>query len=116
MACCITASVVGSKASWRNIDLLQPVVHRAAGPDSSTILLCRCRFGFAPIMSEWSACEPDHVLINHNLGVAFLRRISSDKAILETVASAEPGWQYDSVCRIWTLLCESLKMLSVYAL
>ncbi len=66
-------------------------------------------------MSEWSACEPDLVLIN-NLGVAFLRRISSDKAIFETVASAEPGWQHDCVCRIWTLLCESLKTLTVYAL
>ncbi|KAL0051098.1 hypothetical protein WJX82_001855 [Trebouxia sp. C0006] len=65
------------------------------------------RFGFAPIMSEWSACEPDLVLIN-NLGVAFLRRISSDKAIFETVASAEPGWQHDCVCRIWTLLSSDM--------
>ncbi len=66
-------------------------------------------------MSEWSACDPDFVLIN-NLGVAFLRRISNDKAIFQTMASAEPGWQSDSVCRMWTLLCESLKTLSVYAL
>ena len=66
-------------------------------------------------MREWTACEPDFVLIN-NLGFAFLRRISSDKAIFETMASAEPGRQSDSVCRIWTLLCESLKTLSVYAL
>ncbi|KAL0030823.1 hypothetical protein WJX77_008253 [Trebouxia sp. C0004] len=65
------------------------------------------RFGFAPIMSEWIACEPDFVPIN-NLGFAFLRRISSDKAIFETMASAEPGHQFDCVCRIWTLLYSDL--------
>ena len=41
-------------------------------------------------MSEWIACDPDFVLIN-KLGVAFLRRISSDKAIFQTMAIADPG-------------------------
>ena len=66
-------------------------------------------------MREWTACDPDFVLIN-NLGFAFLRRISSDKAIFETMGRADPGRQADSVSRIWTLLCESLKVRSVYAL
>ncbi len=63
-------------------------------------------------MREWIIHKPDFVLIN-NLGFAFLRRMSSDKAIFETMGSADPGRQGDSVCTIWTLLCESLKR-SVY--
>ena len=81
----------------------------------STRLLCRCRFGFAPIMSEWTACEQHFVLIN-NLGFAFLRRISRDKAIFEAMGTVDPRRQADSVCTIWNLLCESLKIISVYAL
>jgi len=66
-------------------------------------------------MNVWISQKPEFVLIN-NLGFAFLRRISNDKAIFETMRIADPGRQADSVCTIWNLLCESLKIISVYAL
>jgi len=66
-------------------------------------------------MNVWITQKPDFVLIN-NLGCAFLRRISGDKAIFETMGKADPNRQADSVCTIWNLLCESLKIISVYAL
>ncbi|KAL0038710.1 hypothetical protein WJX79_004386 [Trebouxia sp. C0005] len=67
------------------------------------------RFGFVTIMNEWITQKPDHVLMN-NLGVAFLRRISSDKAIFESMGSADPGRQADSVCTIWNLIYLQLGM------
>lgn len=48
------------------------------------------------------------MLIN-NLGFAFLRRVSSDEAIFETMGSVDPGRQADSIRTIWNLLRESLK-------
>lgn len=80
-------------------------MYHAADPDRPTWLLFRRRFGFVTIMNEWITQKPDHVLMN-NLGVAFLRRISSDKAIFESMGSADPGRQADSVCTIWNLICE----------
>ena len=59
-------------------------------------------------MNCWITHESDIVLIN-NLGFAFLRRISSDKAILETMGNADLGRQADSVYSIWNLLRESLR-------
>jgi len=65
------------------------------------------------IVNEWTTQEPDFVLIN-NLGCAFLRRISGDKAIFETMGKADPDRQADSVCTIWNLLCESLRSVMMY--
>ena len=59
-------------------------------------------------MNEWITHKPDFVLINH-LGFAFLRRVSSDETIFETMGSADPGRQADSVRTIWNLLRELLK-------
>ncbi|DBB16840.1 TPA: hypothetical protein ACH3X3_015077 [Trebouxia sp. C0006] len=66
------------------------------------------RFGFVTIMNCWITHESDIVLIN-NLGFAFLRRISSDKAILETMGNADLGRQADSVYSIWNLLHAGLE-------
>ena len=59
-------------------------------------------------MKEWITLKTDFALMN-NLGFAFLRRISSDKAIFETMGRADPGRQADSVRIIWNLVRESLK-------
>jgi len=65
------------------------------------------------IMNCWITQKPDFVLIN-NLGFAFLRRVSSDEAIFETMGKADPDRQADSVCTIWNLLRESLRSVIMY--